>query len=1715
MKRIKRTLAFLLSFVMVLSGTVITPLSVSAYTYANVSGNITNATITTTSPADADTLIPGVAYEAMVTPNTNYTYPATLTITFDWSNGDRNDEKNAVTMQWYDPATGILKIPAGVTTKSMNGNTYLVTDVVISGDAVPQTYTITYDPDGGNWAAGFVSSTYASYSYDPNKEKELPTAADITKTGYTFGGWYDEGSGKTYNALGKGDTGNKTLKAVWTANKYTVHFGMNTPAGVTVTGSTPDEQFTYDVTQALTKNGYVAAGYTFKGWSHQPEEGVLYTDSQAVTNLTTDKETTLYAVWEKNPDTTYTITYNGLDDANKVQEPSSYTAGVGAALTNPTKTGYTFAGWWDNSANTDVGTDYSIPATATGNKSFTAEWTPITYKVHFDANGGTGQMSDQTFTYDATASLTPNAFTNAGKVFYCWSTSANITNGTSYVDGAAVSNLVSTQDGSITLYAQWVPESTVYHVVFDSMGGSVVPTQFVKSGNTASLPGDPTKTGYEFEGWYTSSTVFNDTTKFDFANVKITDNITLYAEWSRAYYRVTIDPDNGSYPISDEFYYGQTNVLNNAYFRNYLQREGYKTGYDWNGLVQEGSTKVLTVAEADAIIAQATSDVAFKFAWKAKTYPLYFMNYKNESQQQELAASVAFDTTYTVPNVKYIPNGYDFAGWNTKSDGSGTFYYPGDTYQGSSAEADKDTEGKVVFSAIWNAHEYKVTYVLNGGTNDEQNPTSYTVASTDLLRPAVKEGYTFEGWYLDGSKVKYSDMGEVTFDWSKYAKDLTFTAAWTAENQGITVNYYLQSLPSSATDTNVTYPSDPAITRYLYQPTDTTFTPTELYFKGFTVDPASLGSITVSADPDSNVVNVFYTRNKYTLSAEAYGDTMSQEGVARVEAQVVYEDQTYAQVTNSPVYYGSDVRITTTLNPGYKFSTGYIYLNGETAISKQSTDQTYIFTMPDETMDYKALCTKNKFTVSFDSGENATQIPVQQAGYGEKVTKPSDPVRSGYTFLGWYKDSDCKYAWDFNNDTVTKDMTLYAGWDAIVWGDGSGNNTAGIVYKLNDSAEYPAENPNTITKYAIEKVTLTDGTVIPAADEVTIYPATRSGYTFHGWTVYNDTTKTQMAANAAEDGTFTLPKGTYGHLTLTANWDENTYSITYDLNAIGRGAAVNAANPTSYQITNLPVSIADPTLAGYTFGGWTLTKKSDSTYTKDYPAGACVITEDLGDIILTASWIANTDTTYTVNNYLQSVDDKFDTAAEKATYVLNSSITKSGETDTQVASLEELRNSYTGFTFRYATVAGDTTNKHITDTADLPAIAADGKLAINMYYTRNEHTVTLNLDPDMSASARGIWKVFFGTDTEGSTVPVTASYLYGQPVTINAQVRENYVWKVWTAGNSASFNSFIKNYTFEMPDSDVIENAVSTYTALQTGKTYVFRSKINTAYAMDINNGSLMEGANLQLYKANGTEAQMFTVVRYELGGYYLVNYKSGLYLTALNTNDWNSITQEALMPGDERQVWQIKYNDEDKTYTFINCATGGNGKAIDLYGGLVFNGNRIIDYHQNDTAAQRWVVEEADLTPAEPEASDKLDGNYTIESSVAVNMMVDIEGASKSQGANVHLWHINNSVAQDFRLEWEGNGYYRIVNPNSGKVLDVTSAIAQNGTNIWQYTWNGSDAQLWKILPNSDGTYTFYSKLNNAYVLDVSGARTTDGTNIQLYYSNKSNAQKFYLNKK
>lgn len=80
----------------------------------------------------------------------------------------------------------------------------------------------------------------------------------------------------------------------------------------------------------------------------------------------------------------------------------------------------------------------------------------------------------------------------------------------------------------------------------------------------------------------------------------------------------------------------------------------------------------------------------------------------------------------------------------------------------------------------------------------------------------------------------------------------------------------------------------------------------------------------------------------------------------------------------------------------------------------------------------------------------------------------------------------------------------------------------------------------------------------------------------------------------------------------------------------------------------------------------------------------------------------------------------------------------------------------------------------------------------------------------------------------------------------------------------------------------------------------------------------------------------------------------------------------------------------------------------------------------------------------------------------------------------------------------------------NSGKVLDVNGGVSANGTNVQQYDSNGTYAQKWIAVKNSDGSYTFQSALAENAVLDVNGGSSANGTNVQLYTSNGTNAQKW-----
>lgn len=146
----------------------------------------------------------------------------------------------------------------------------------------------------------------------------------------------------------------------------------------------------------------------------------------------------------------------------------------------------------------------------------------------------------------------------------------------------------------------------------------------------------------------------------------------------------------------------------------------------------------------------------------------------------------------------------------------------------------------------------------------------------------------------------------------------------------------------------------------------------------------------------------------------------------------------------------------------------------------------------------------NNYDVDFDENGHGNAPESQNLPYGDKVSTPENPQETGYTFAGWYKESACSNLWDFTNDVVMGDTTLYGGWTPI---------TYTLSYTLNGGTISSA-NP---TSYNIETTTFT------------LNNPTKSGYAFLGWTGSN---------GDVPERTVTIPQGSYGDRSYIANWRE-------------------------------------------------------------------------------------------------------------------------------------------------------------------------------------------------------------------------------------------------------------------------------------------------------------------------------------------------------------------------------------------------------------------------------------------------------------------------------------------------------------------------------------------------------------------------------------------------
>ena len=311
----------------------------------------------------------------------------------------------------------------------------------------PDSFQVTLNPNGGK-LNGADQSVTATLRYGETCET-LPTP---TKYGYDFVGWNYQEDGKGFS-VGTNTSADKvvaygTLYAQWRAKQITVSFDTNQGSGSSVPDSVNDITVTYGSTYAnLPITGRV--GYDFNGWYTEATGGTKVEKTTGVTR----EDHTLYAHWTArkyevgfdavggkfSDNNNFKSIYHDYDDTYKLPE-------------EPTRTGYTFLGWYtDRSGGTKV--ENTTQVTTAQYHVLCAHWKANKYTVTFDAQGGTfpnGGSTTQTMNleYDRSYSVPQQNPTKSGYVFEGWYTQKT--------DGTQVTSLtlMSTPQNH-TLYARW------------------------------------------------------------------------------------------------------------------------------------------------------------------------------------------------------------------------------------------------------------------------------------------------------------------------------------------------------------------------------------------------------------------------------------------------------------------------------------------------------------------------------------------------------------------------------------------------------------------------------------------------------------------------------------------------------------------------------------------------------------------------------------------------------------------------------------------------------------------------------------------------------------------------------------------------------------------------------------------------------------------------------------------------------------------------------------------------------------------------------------------------------------------------------------------------------------------------------------------------------------------------------------------------------------
>jgi uncharacterized repeat protein (TIGR02543 family) len=691
-----------------------------------------------------------------------------------------------------------------------------------------------------------------------------------------------------------------------------------------------------------------------------------------------------------------TITFD--TNGGSVINPLSALQGTAiTAPSNPTRTGYTFAGWFSDEALTNA---YSFPATMpSSNVTVYAKWTINQYTITFDINEGTS-INSITQDYN-TALIAPSNPTKEGHTFAGWFSDEALTNAYSFPATMPSSN--------ITVYAKWTINE--YTITLNTNEGTSI-NPITQDYNTALIaPSNPTKEGHTFAGWFSDEALTN---AYSFPATMPSSNITVYAKWTINEYTITYRTFESFNPVSDFFLSAGetiTQVEAGTIHTIILTSMGrvLTTGYQSEGQLGDGvltqtyrtkPTDITSRFNLNATINErivqiaagqyhsgAISSIGRVFTWGRNTEGQGGVgNSTNQNVPIEITPSFGLVGTDIIVSlqlglfhsVALSSTGRVFT-WGRNTEGQGGV--GNSTNQNVPIEITNNfslNNGETITSVYAGAYFSGALSsdgnVFMWGTNDQgQVGNSSTAAVLSPVNITTRFNLDAED-RIQTLSLGYNHASAISEDGKVYMWGSNSAGSSYSGQIGFDANTSIMNVPMNITNSFNLNPNE-------------------------TIQSMSLGSYYSSALTSTHRVFTWGLNDQRQLGNGTQGSATNTHIPVNITSRFTLTDNEV--VTGLSMGYYSSFALT---------STGQVFAWGQNFVGQYGNGSLTPSNTP------IAAMSSTPSTVS-----NATHA------FGSVITRPVDPVRSGKTFDGWYIDTTFTTKYTFTS-MPAQNITLYARW---------------------------------------------------------------------------------------------------------------------------------------------------------------------------------------------------------------------------------------------------------------------------------------------------------------------------------------------------------------------------------------------------------------------------------------------------------------------------------------------------------------------------------------------------------------------------------------------------------------------------------------------------------------------------------------------------------------